>query len=666
MVSSLSSASCKYEGIFWRSSAVFIDRQRDLRGCSWWKDRGRRRERGTLMCKCKHGWHGDGAFFVRTTQPWNLEPCIQGCELCVHWDNCVQKCKQFCEELNRNTQPTGETNMSSSSGKTDKKQNKGTVQRHSLLRSRTCWRPQFRFQHGPFTKRFRPVITRVPAVVLSISRYSRLAVARAWLFALNQLTSEGTGTYSHFGPRHLRMSWLTCCCCTAVITCGIGLFHMARASSRLTSVQINTTKQFWLWCLAACLPPPPGAHIRLKMRKCVYTLRRLQGSVTDCKRNLQQDKGYCTKKKCRRTSYKSTRTLKSGCTPVRRTWEDHLSSLFHSEEFDEQASITGLSVLGCCSVHELRGTFWLSDMMFSRLSDALGLSDNENLFTVLISIPPHQIFTSLPVLVMNSQLLFADSLTSTLLDWLGQSTTPLLRFQKITGLWVLTFQHVDLAQLPNRGPSHRSLRAYLATLSLDTVEDVMVGEVDELEEDVGWSISCLEGVMVVEEGKLEEELVDKPRTIIAICFTCNRRRKSACWRNSWQVFPHIFRSNFGEDITDLCLTVLMCNDFLLCWLVETCLILQEGLLELLLVVGTLTPYRGGCSQNLISSKKFYLFICGFWNCHQFGRYHLLRVKLYVVEFWRVYFVHLLKVCYHKSSFPNFSLRVPDVFGECFG
>ena len=79
--------------------------------------------------------------FCTTTQPWNIEPCIQGCELCVHWDNCVQKCKQFCEELNRNTLPTGETNMSFSSGRTDKKQNKGTLQRHSSLRSRTCWGP---------------------------------------------------------------------------------------------------------------------------------------------------------------------------------------------------------------------------------------------------------------------------------------------------------------------------------------------------------------------------------------------------------------------------------------------------------------------------------------------------------------------------------------------
>ena len=55
-----------------------------------------------------------------------------------------------------------------------------------------------------------------------------------------------------------------------------------------------------------------------------------------------------------------------------------------------------------------------------------------------------------------------------------------------------------------------SLRTFLSTLSLDTIEDVMVGEVDELEEDLAWSISSLEGVMDVEESKLEEELVDKP------------------------------------------------------------------------------------------------------------------------------------------------------------
>ena len=47
----------------------------------------------------------------------------------------------------------------------------------------------------------------------------------------------------------------------------------------------------------------------------------------------------------------------------------------------------------------------------------------------------------------------------------------------------------------------------------------MVAEVDELEEDVGRSISCLEGVMDVEEGRLEEELVDKPGTTIGTKFS---------------------------------------------------------------------------------------------------------------------------------------------------
>ena len=147
------------------------------------------------------------------------------------------------------------------------------------------------------------------------------------------------GTYSHFGPRPLRMSWLTCCCCIAVIACGIGLFHMDRASSRPTSVQINTTKQFWLWGLAACLRP----HM-LKMRICVYTTHRLQGIVIDCKRNLQQDTRDCTKKMSVHILQVSPH-IEIGCTPVRRTWEDHLSSKFHSEGYDEQAAITSLPVL---------------------------------------------------------------------------------------------------------------------------------------------------------------------------------------------------------------------------------------------------------------------------------------------------------------------------------
>ena len=47
----------------------------------------------------------------------------------------------------------------------------------------------------------------------------------------------------------------------------------------------------------------------------------------------------------------------------------------------------------------------------------------------------------------------------------------------------------------------------------------MVGEVDELEENSEWSISCLEGVMDVEVDMLEEELLDKPGTTIGTKFS---------------------------------------------------------------------------------------------------------------------------------------------------
>ena len=56
------------------------------------------------------------------------------------------------------------------------------------------------------------------------------------------------------------------------------------------------------------------------------------------------------------------------------TWEDHLSSMFHAEEFDEQASITGLSVPVCCTFNELSGTIWLSDLVFTGFSDAIEAS----------------------------------------------------------------------------------------------------------------------------------------------------------------------------------------------------------------------------------------------------------------------------------------------------
>ena len=50
------------------------------------------------------------------------------------------------------------------------------------------------------------------------------------------------GDLQSLWPASSDMSRLAYCCCIAVIACGIGLFHMARASSRPTSVDVNTSQ----------------------------------------------------------------------------------------------------------------------------------------------------------------------------------------------------------------------------------------------------------------------------------------------------------------------------------------------------------------------------------------------------------------------------------------
>ena len=92
------------------------------------------------------------------------------------------------------------------------------------------------------------------------------------------------------------MSRLAYRCSIAVIACGIGLFHMARASSRSTSVHVNTSRNNSGCEVLQRVYRPAGRSHVLEMRICVHTTRRLQWIVIDCKRNLQQDSGQCTKK----------------------------------------------------------------------------------------------------------------------------------------------------------------------------------------------------------------------------------------------------------------------------------------------------------------------------------------------------------------------------------
>ena len=176
----------------------------------------------------------------------------------------------------------------------------------------------------------------------------------------------------------------------------------------------------------------PGAHICLKCAD-MFTRDRC-----DCERNLQQDEGSCSKKSCRCTSYKFPRTSKSG---VLEKTTCHHCSILRSLMSKRPWQVS---------------PFW-----------AAAQSTNSTVFDFQIQCSPH-------VLLMNSQLLFADSLTSTLLlQWSSSGVPEEHRSPRAYFSTCLLDTVPALGSIP-----HRSPRACPATLSLDTVEDVMVGEED--------------------------------------------------------------------------------------------------------------------------------------------------------------------------------------------
>ena len=190
------------------------------------------------------------------------------------------------------------------------------------------------------------------------------------------------------------------------------------------------------------------------------------------------------------------------------------------------------------------------------------------------------------------------------------------RFHRLATCWLDTV--TGQGSIP-----HRSHRASLATLSLDTVEDLMVGEVDDLEEDAGWSISCFEGAMDVEEGLFEKELVEKPGTIIATFFLVMDVVSLLVEE------VHDKSPKFFEAIL-VTISLISWKTVDVQWLLALVvggnrLILQEGLLELLFVLGTLASIEVDVLRTWSHPRKFELYICGFGNCPQCGWDHFFRV-----------------------------------------
>ena len=153
---------------------------------------------------------------------------------------------------------------------------------------------QVRFQHGPFTKRFKPVVTRVPVVVLSMSRFSRLAVTRAWLFALSD---RGDGDWQSLWPTSSKNVLVN----LLLLHCGHGLWDWTFPhGSRKQQTNVCTDEHNeTILVVRSCsgFPYHPAGHSHtLKIRTCVYTPRRLQWIVIDCQRNLQQRQRILYKK----------------------------------------------------------------------------------------------------------------------------------------------------------------------------------------------------------------------------------------------------------------------------------------------------------------------------------------------------------------------------------
>ena len=267
------------------------------------------------------------------------------------------------------------------------------------------------------------------------------------------------------------------------------------------------------------------------------------GSLSTVHETCNKDKRHCTKKTLLSVHiFQVSPHIKIGCTPVRRTWELFKSSCWSlSMQVIKFASATGFPVLVPpflldtlwsillkrkfelivrVSLHDgdlprwfglCTGTWNLTSSV-SGLSDALGQSDIENLSTILTSISPHHVFNFFSKKYWGNGSHRTCHELSTFVRWLS---------------------YVDIAWLV--GLRDGSLRACSSALSHSINAGIGVEPVLSCGDDVGGDVP---------DELDEQKVVDKPGTTIATGFTWNRRRKTACWTNSWQVFSKYFSKQF--------------------------------------------------------------------------------------------------------------------------
>ena len=197
---------------FWRSSAVFVDRQRDLRGCSWWRDRGEDVSLKSVdweQVKCAGANMDDMVRTLFLCGPRNLELEPTHARMWI-----VRALRQLRADVSTVLWTTEQ--KPHTMNWRDKRVLLKWKDRHSLLTwnrtrelykdirslcSRTCWEPPSHIPNtvrspnvsGQWSRKFQPLC--FPYLDSPDSQSDVLG-----LFALNEWITEGTGDLQSLWP----------------------------------------------------------------------------------------------------------------------------------------------------------------------------------------------------------------------------------------------------------------------------------------------------------------------------------------------------------------------------------------------------------------------------------------------------------------------------------
>ena len=149
-------------------------------------------------------------------------------------------------------------------------------------------------------------------------------------------------------------------------------------------------------------------------------------------------------------------------------------------------------------------------------------------------------------------------------------------------------------------------------------------------------------------------------------FPCTRRQKSACWGTSCLICQDVCRNDFFEDevVADLCMELSRGATKFHKFGIRPVWFSKKGSFRLSLFWDCF-PNQGGCPQLVLSSVRLFFSICD-WEYKMFT--NLARSPPSHWGFWRGALArtssHLLKVCFHNGSFPNYfpSSRITHIRG----